>query len=66
MRLRHEDRGHRWHGLIGSKLVGLLRARGHEALAAAPNTGVNSLTGEGLARALAGAQVLNCVACTMV
>src|SRR5215468_4875680 len=45
-------------GLIGSKLVGLLRARGHEALAAAPNTGVNTLTGEGLARALAGAQVL--------
>ena len=45
-------------GLIGSKLVGLLRARGHEALAAAPNTGVNALTGEGLAQALAGAQVL--------
>src|SRR5258705_1232469 len=45
-------------GLIGSKLVGLLRARGHEALAAAPSTGVNTHTGEGLARALVGAQVL--------
>src|SRR5262245_26002385 len=45
-------------GLIGSKLVGLLQARGHEALAAAPKTGVNTLTGEGLPQALAGAQVL--------
>src|SRR5262245_22456405 len=45
-------------GLIGSKLVGLLRARGHEALPAAPNTGVNTLTGEGLAEAVARAQVL--------
>lgn len=45
-------------GLIGSKLVSLLRSRGHEVLAAAPNTGVNTLTGEGLAEALAGAQVV--------
>src|SRR5262245_35150038 len=45
-------------GLIGSKLVGLLQARGHEALAAAPKTGVNTLTGEGLPQALAGAPVL--------
>jgi uncharacterized protein YbjT (DUF2867 family) len=45
-------------GLIGSKLVKLLAARGHEALAASPNTGVNTLTGEGLAPALAGAQVV--------
>ncbi|RZL63024.1 MAG: SDR family oxidoreductase [Variovorax sp.] len=45
-------------GLIGSKLVAQLRARGHEALAASPNTGVNTLTGEGLADALKGAQVV--------
>jgi len=45
-------------GLIGSKLVTLLRAAGHEALAASPNSGVNTLTGEGLAQALAGAQVV--------
>src|SRR5690606_28301806 len=45
-------------GLIGSKLVDLLRKRGHEAVAAAPNTGVNTLTGEGLAEALAGAAVV--------
>ena len=36
-------------GLIGSKLVNKLREREHEAIAAAPNTGVNTLTGEGLA-----------------
>ncbi|GAA0383056.1 SDR family oxidoreductase [Microbispora corallina] len=45
-------------GLIGSKLVARLREHGHEALAAAPNTGVNTLTGEGLAEALAGATVV--------
>jgi uncharacterized protein YbjT (DUF2867 family) len=45
-------------GLIGSKLVNLLRARGHEVVAASPFTGVNTLTGEGLAEALAGAQVV--------
>ena len=45
-------------GLIGSKLVDLLRERGHEVVAASPNTGVNTLTGEGLAGALAGAQVV--------
>jgi uncharacterized protein YbjT (DUF2867 family) len=45
-------------GLIGSKVVALLAAKGHEVLAAAPNTGVNTLTGEGLADALAGAQVV--------
>jgi len=45
-------------GLIGSKLVAKLRARGHEAVAAAPNTGVNTLTGEGLAEVLEGAQVV--------
>ena len=39
-------------GLIGSKLVKKLREHGHEAVAAAPNTGVNTLTGEGLAEVL--------------
>ena len=36
-------------GLIGSKLVTKLRAQGHEAVAASPNSGVNTVTGEGLA-----------------
>jgi uncharacterized protein YbjT (DUF2867 family) len=45
-------------GLIGSKLVALLRQRGHEVLAASPNSGVNTITGEGLPAALAGAQVV--------
>ncbi|GAA1714216.1 SDR family oxidoreductase [Streptomyces yatensis] len=45
-------------GLIGSKLVGKLKAHGHEAVAAAPNTGVNTLTGEGLAEVLEGASVV--------
>lgn len=45
-------------GLIGSKLVNKLREQGHEAVAAAPNTGVNTITGEGLAEALKGASVV--------
>ena len=45
-------------GLIGSKTVGILRQGGHEVLAAAPNTGVNTITGEGLKEAMAGAQVV--------
>src|SRR5262245_7446039 len=45
-------------GLIGSKVVEKLKARGHEAIAAAPNTGVNTITGEGLVEALRGAQVV--------
>jgi uncharacterized protein YbjT (DUF2867 family) len=45
-------------GLIGSKVVQNLRARGHEAVPASPNTGVNTITGEGLDAALAGAQVV--------
>jgi len=45
-------------GLIGSKVVEKLRQRGHEVVAAAPNTGVNTITGEGLGDALAGAQVV--------
>src|SRR4051794_41797919 len=43
-------------GLIGSKVVNILRQRRHEIVAASPSTGVNTLTGEGLAKALAGAQ----------
>ena len=45
-------------GLIGSKLVRKLGEHGHEAIAASPNTGVNSITGEGLADALKGASVV--------
>ena len=45
-------------GLIGAKVVSNLRQRGHEVVAASPSTGVNTLTGEGLAEALAGAQVV--------
>ena len=45
-------------GLIGSKLVNKLREQGHEAVAAAPNTGVNTVTGEGLAEVLKGASVV--------
>lgn len=45
-------------GLIGSKLVNILRQRGHDVLAASPNSGVNTITGEGLAEALAGAQIV--------
>src|SRR5690606_14384051 len=45
-------------GLIGSKLVGILRGKGHEVLAASPDSGVNTVTGEGLADALVGASVV--------
>ena len=45
-------------GLIGTKLVNNLRERGHEVLAASPKSGVNTFTGEGLAEALTGAQVV--------
>jgi uncharacterized protein YbjT (DUF2867 family) len=45
-------------GLIGSKVVEKLRQSGHEAVAAAPNTGINTLTGDGLAEAVAGAEVV--------
>jgi uncharacterized protein YbjT (DUF2867 family) len=45
-------------GLIGSKTVGILRQRGHEVLAASPKSGINTITGEGLKAALAGAQVV--------
>ncbi|MFJ4833736.1 SDR family oxidoreductase [Streptomyces sp. NPDC088747] len=45
-------------GLIGSKLVAKLNEHGHEAVPAAPNTGVNTLTGEGLAEVLTGASVV--------
>jgi uncharacterized protein YbjT (DUF2867 family) len=45
-------------GLIGSKTVAILRQGGYEVVAAAPNTGVNTITGEGLKQAMAGAQVV--------
>src|SRR5215472_12436294 len=45
-------------GLIGSKLVNKLREQGQDAIAAAPNTGVNTVTGEGLAEVLKGASVV--------
>jgi uncharacterized protein YbjT (DUF2867 family) len=45
-------------GLIGSKLVNILRERGHEAIAASPNSGVNTITGEGLDQALANTDVV--------
>ena len=45
-------------GLIGSKLVSKLQEHGHEAIPAAPDTGVNTLTGEGLAEVLTGADVV--------
>ncbi|WP_431323035.1 SDR family oxidoreductase [Rhizobium sp. YTU87027] len=45
-------------GLIGSKTVDRLRKEGHEVIAASPNTGVNTITGEGLAAALTGASIV--------
>lgn len=45
-------------GLIGAKLVRLLQQKGHEVIAASRSTGVNAVTGEGLDKALAGAQVV--------
>src|SRR4051794_31450033 len=45
-------------GLIGSKTVAILRQGGHEVVAASPNSGVNTITGEGLQEAVAGAQVV--------
>ncbi len=45
-------------GLIGSKTVERLRKKGHDVVAASPNSGVNTITGEGLAEALAGTQVV--------
>jgi uncharacterized protein YbjT (DUF2867 family) len=45
-------------GLIGSKTVAILRQGGHEVVAASPNTGVNTITGQGLKQAMAGTQVV--------
>jgi hypothetical protein len=45
-------------GLIGSKTVAILRQGGHDVVAASPKGGVNSITGEGLKEAMAGAQVV--------
>jgi uncharacterized protein YbjT (DUF2867 family) len=64
-RVNHEDGGQAMKiviiggtGLIGSKTVAILRQRGHEVVAASPKSGVNTITGEGLRQALAGAQVV--------
>ena len=45
-------------GLIGSKVIEKLRQKGHQAIAGAPSTGVNTITGEGVKEAVAGAQVV--------
>ena len=45
-------------GLIGSRVVSLLRARSHEVVAASPSKGIDSITGKGLTEALTGAQVV--------
>ena len=45
-------------GLIGSKLVNKLKKLGHEVVAASPSLGINTLTGEGLAEALTGAEIV--------
>src|SRR5215212_4247117 len=45
-------------GLIGSRTVAILRQGGHEVVAASPNSGINTITGEGLEEAVAGAQVV--------
>ena len=45
-------------GLIGSKTVAILRRGGHEVVAAAPQNGINTITGEGLTEAMAGTQVV--------
>jgi uncharacterized protein YbjT (DUF2867 family) len=45
-------------GLVGKKVVMNLRQRGHEVVAGSPSSGVNTVTGEGLAQALAGARVV--------
>jgi uncharacterized protein YbjT (DUF2867 family) len=45
-------------GLIGSKTVAILRQRGHEVVAASPDTGVNTITGDGLKEAMVGTQVV--------
>jgi len=45
-------------GLIGTKVVAKLRSRGHQVIAASPNTGINTITGQGLAEALANTEVV--------
>lgn len=45
-------------GLIGKKLIPLLQRRGHEAVSASPSSGVNTITGEGLAKVLTGADIV--------
>jgi uncharacterized protein YbjT (DUF2867 family) len=57
-RINHEGRRDRRTRLIGSKTVAILRQGGHEVVAASPKGGVNTVTGEGLKEATAGAQVV--------
>ena len=57
-RTSHQARGYCGNGRIGSKVIKNLRERGHDAVAADRNTGVNTSTGEGLDSALADAQVV--------
>src|SRR6476469_8532236 len=45
-------------GIIGTKLVARLRGKGHEVVAASPASGINTITGAGLAEALAGTQIV--------
>src|SRR5262245_51597386 len=54
--IRHEDRGYQRRRPDRKNLVNNLRERGHEVVAGSPSSGVNAVTGEGLAIALAGAQ----------
>src|SRR6188472_3809500 len=56
--MKHEDRHHRRHRPDCWKTVAILRQGGHEVVAASPNTGVNTITGEGLKEAMAGTQVV--------
>ena len=54
----HEDCRHWRTGLIGTKLTNKLRQRGHEVVQAAPSTGVNTITGNGLGKVLSGADIV--------
>jgi len=56
--VKHEDRGDWRHGAHGSKVVKKLGDRGYDVVAASPNSGVNTLTDEGLAEVLKGASVV--------
>ena len=57
-RMDHEDRRYRRHRPDRLETIAILRQGGHEVVAASPNTGVNTITGEGLREAMAGTQVV--------